>query len=764
MSRTATYALDAASFPSCAQAKTVRAACLGLVDDLHARWDLPSVYLLVDGRLRCQASRGYFQVADGFTPSTGVIGRVVTTRTRAIIEDVALEPAFVAAIPGLRSEACIPLWVFGEVVGAVNLESRTSLDAEAVTSIEFGAAFLGRKIEALGGLQEPSLAERLARIAVELAGLTGIDEIRQRAVSGAIEISRMSSAAIVRWTGGEWTVRHAAGPLAHVLRTWDDSALDILGSHVRTGGSSYFPDGEDLTDGYEFLTDHIHALSVHPLVVTGRIAGLLITAGGVPAAHDPALTAAMDLLATQTAATLARASTMEELASQAAHDPLTGLSNRRNLLEELQSAVVSGSAALVLLDLDGFKAVNDLFGHAHGDVLLCDVARRLQRAAREGDVVCRLGGDEFAVLVRGVRSHAAAELVGARFVAAVKHGSHPGGELTIGASAGVKLISGGSPSSVLVDADVALYAAKHSGRGKTVVWEPALRQEELDHDALVGDLRQALADDALTLDYQPVVDIRTLRVRGIEALARWHHPTRGSVPPSVFVAYAEQAGIVRDLTRWVLRTAFREAATWPAPADGKHVNIAVNISAAQLADTLVVSDVAQALQASGLPAHRVVLEVTETAEVVDLALAKTTLEALAALGVGLALDDFGTGYSSLTHAQTLPFDILKIDRSFVAASAAGDRRAIATIAAICALAARLDVDVVAEGVEDQGQLGELIALGCNHAQGYALARPLPRAEVTRAMAHQGSDGWLLGRTTAAFPTLTAVPEARTASS
>jgi EAL domain-containing protein (putative c-di-GMP-specific phosphodiesterase class I) len=225
------------------------------------------------------------------------------------------------------------------------------------------------------------------------------------------------------------------------------------------------------------------------------------------------------------------------------------------------------------------------------------------------------------------------------------------------------------------------------------------------------------------------------------------------------VAGAERAGLIRDLTRWVLRTAFRESATWPAAPDGEDINVALNISAAQLADDLIVSDVRDALRAAGVPANRVVLEVTETAEVVDLECAKRTLGALADLGVGLALDDFGTGFSSLTHIQVLPFDILKVDRSFVAAAAAGDRRAIATIAAVCALAARIQVDVVAEGVEDQGQLAELIALGCNHAQGYALARPLPPAQIAEALAGQGDAGWVLSRQVDPSPTLTAVPVA-----
>ncbi len=747
------------AYPRCAAATTVQGACAGLVDDLHAWWDLPSAYLLIDGRLRCQASRGYYQVSDGFSPSTGVIGRAVTTRSTIFIEDVTADPTFIAAIPGLRSEVCVPIWMDGEVVGAVNLESRAALEPAAIEDAHRAAAFLGERLEALGGFPTGSLAERLARISVALASQSTAADVQAQTVLGALDVSSMGTAALASLDeDGTWSIRSAAGPLEGVLRGWDHAVLSLLGGWVWAGTSSYFPDGEDVPPEYAFVGPEIHALSVQPLVVAGKVTGLLITADAQPAAHDPTVTAAMELLAAQAAATLATVRTLERLEEQATRDPLTGLVNRRRLLEELEVALQQGQpgGALVLLDLDGFKAVNDQYGHAMGDAVLCAVARRLEAAARPGDIVCRLGGDEFAVLIRGVSSHTAAA-VAARHVAAVAAAPATGWHPPVGGSAGLRVLAGSSSSAMLVDADVALYAAKRSGRGRTVLWNPALRAKELDQNALVRDLRQALRDDRLTLAYQPVVDIRTLRVRGIEALARWHHPTRGHVPPVEFVAAAEHGGLVAELTRWVLRTAFRDAMGW---AGGEEVKIAVNVSASQLGDDGIVQDVAAALREAGLPAGRVVLEVTETAEVVDLASAKRTLRALEALGVTLALDDFGTGYSSLTHATELPFDILKVDRSFVAATAAGDRRAQATIAALCAFAARIQVDVVAEGVEDQGQLAQLIALGCNHAQGYGLARPMPAADVAVALGRRDTTGWVVPRTGEPGLTLVALPEAR----
>jgi diguanylate cyclase (GGDEF)-like protein len=738
-------------FPRCAAAATVRAACTGLVEDLHSRWDLPSVYLLLDGRLRCQASRGYFQVSDGFTDATGVIGRVIATGEAVVLHDVRDDPSFIAAIPGLRAEVCVPVLAHGVIVGAVNLESRTSLDDRSIADIRQAAAFLGDRLQELGGLPATSVAERLSRIAVTLASQTDAAQVQIHATEGALAVSDLSTAAIATLdASGTWSVTQTIGPLAEVLRRWGDDVLRILGGWVWAATSSYFPDGEDVPPGYEFLGQEIRALSVQPLVVAGVVTGLLLTADAQPHAHDPVLTTTMELLAAQTAATLAMVRTLEHLEHQASQDSLTGLANRRRLLEELDDDVLDQqpdgpSSALVLLDLDGFKGVNDQYGHVTGDAVLSAVARRLEASARPGDVVCRLGGDEFAVLVRGLPSGIDAEAVGERFVSAVNQVTDGSGHPPVAASAGVRVVAGPSASTVLVDADVALNAAKRLGRGQCVVWNPALRAAGLDEDALVDDLRQALVDNDLTLVYQPVVDIRTLRVLGLEALCRWEHPDRGPVPPSVFVAAAERAGMVRELTHWVLRTAFDAATRWGPAPDGSQVNIALNISAAQLADDLVVHDVADALRTAGLPASRVVLEVTETAEVVDLACAKRTLESLAALGITLALDDFGTGFSSLTHAQALPFDILKIDRSFTAAAALGDRQALATIAAVCALAARLEVDVVAEGVEDQAQLAELTALGCSHAQGYALARPLPTSVVQDALAHQGPHGWVLAR-------------------
>ncbi len=742
--------LGSAAYPRTARATSVRAACAGLVDDLPAETGLLSVYLVVDGRLRCQASRGYFQVSDGFPMSTGVMGRVVSSGCPLVVEDVSKVEDFVAAIPGLRSEVCVPLRVHGEVVGAVNVESRSVLEPATVEVVTAAAVFLGGCLERLGGPVVASLAERVARHAVALAQQTDIEGVREHAVDGVLDVSGMSSAAIASLgPAAMWTVDLARGPLQRVLGGWGARELQALARWVRAGTSSHFPDGEQVPEEFGFLSRAIRGLSVQPLIVAGVMTGLLITADAEPSAHDPDPVAAVELLASQTAATLAMIATLQNLERWANEDSLTELGNRRRLLDALEPPVdapetEARGAALVLLDLDGFKGVNDVHGHAAGDALLITVARSLQGAARVNDLVCRLGGDEFAVLLAGPIEPGGARAAGTRFVDAVHHGSSSAGHPAITASAGVRLLAdGASASSVLSEADLAMYTAKRGGHGWCVVWESALQTRQDDDRRLMAELDAALATGGLSVVYQPIVDVQSLCVRGVEVLVRWQHPVRGLVPPAEFVACAERSGRIRDLTRWVLRTALREARTWPAAPDGDHVTVAVNISAVQLGDELIVEDVREALADAGLCGAQVVLEVSETALVVDLDHARRTLEALDGLGVRLALDDFGTGFSSLNHAQSLPFQFFKIDRSFVASAATGDRRSWATIAAVCALAGGTGANVVAVGVETKAQLAQLRAVGVTYAQGYALARPQSAIQIRTNLHRNGPTGWTL---------------------
>lgn len=725
-----------------------------MVDDLHSRWDLPSIYLVIDGRLRCQASRGYFQVSDGFPPTAGVIGRVVTSGRSELIVDVTEDPDFVAAIPGLRAEACVPVLVHGRVQGAVNLESRSRLDAEALAELEVAAVVLGRRLEELGGLPPPSLAERMSRIAVTLAGQTDQDGVRRTAVQAALELSGMESAALARVKDGVWEVRHAAGPLAPLITAWDQRALTTLGRWVRSGTTSYFPDGEDVPPGFEFLGGGLHALSLQPLVIGNDVVGLLIVADSTPADHDPMMTAAMELLASQTAATLAMVRTLDILARQAASDPLTGLVNRRRLLECLQEDVAAlRPSALLLLDLDEFKSVNDLHGHAEGDAVLIGVARRLSAAARDGDIVCRLGGDEFAVLARNVTGQVEAVLLGERLLDAVA--SYDGGPFhpTVAASVGVRLVRDSTSSGLLVDADLALYAAKHRGRGTCVVWEPALRTEALDTGALLEDLLAALHHESLEVRFEPVIATETGVVVGLEGLVRWEHPRRGLVPASLFLPAAERAGAGGKLTRWSLGLACGVAATWP-----ERYQLGLPLSAVELVSIDTVEAVRSALEASGLPPSRLALEVTRTASFADSTRARDTLGSLADLGVSLALDDVGSEHADLGHLRSLPFDIVKLDPTLVAAVAQDDARAMATVEAVALLGQRLGLQVVAKGVGGTAQVAVLARLGCEFAQGFHLFPPLEAPEVMAFV--QGPAPWSAYAPPVPRPRLTAPDEVR----
>ena len=466
--------MDVLAFPRCLAAVDLRGACAGVVDDLHERWPLPSAYLRVDGRLRCMASRGYFQVSDGFTTSTGVIGRVVSSGVAEVLDDVTADPAFVAATSGLLAEACVPVRVFGEVVGAVNLEAREALPEQAVADLERAADVLGARLEVLGGLPAPSLAERLAHIAVDLAGQVDGEDVRRTALLGAQELSGCSTAALAQLADGRWSLAGCVGPLSPVLQTWDDGVLDLLAGWVQAKTSSYFPPGEQVPPGYEFLAGDVRALSVQPLVAAGQVTGLLLTASTEPGAPEPTVTAAMELLAMHTAAMLAVATSVEELSRQATRDPLTGLRNRRGLLELLRRSAAEGGWALVLLDLDGFKAVNDLCGHERGDAVLSGVADSLTAAAPAGALVFRLGGDEFAMLAPGVSDGVDAAHLGAELVRAAASPSRAGESSGIGASVGVRLLDQASIDRALADADEALYVAKRGGGRRAVVWSPEL--------------------------------------------------------------------------------------------------------------------------------------------------------------------------------------------------------------------------------------------------------------------------------------------------
>ena len=428
----------------------------------------------------------------------------------------------------------------------------------------------------------------------------------------------------------------------------------------------------------------------------------------------------------------------DELEHLAMHDPLTGLANRARfgtiLAERLDAHL---PAAVLLIDVDDFKMVNDTMGHALGDQLLYEVAQRLRHSSRaETDVPARLGGDEFAVLLSADDADYA-EQAAARILQVLSApfavGEH---QLLAQASIGVALAGpGDSADEVLRNADIAMYAAKDAGKAAWARFEPRMRADVVNHARLGSELHNAIIRHELFLLYQPVFDLTTGRMSGAEALVRWRHPDRGFVPPVEFIPVAERSGLIIPLGRYVLREACGQLARWHAelgPVAIRSVN--VNVAARQLRDAGFVDEVWSALRDSGLRPENLVLEVTESS-VLDGRRVRETLEALHAMGVRLALDDFGTGQSSLSLLRAFPVDVLKLDKSFVDGISEGaDRGRLAVAAAVAQLAEYLQLSAVAEGIETEAQANRLREIGYRLGQGFHLARPLPADEAAALMA------------------------------
>jgi diguanylate cyclase (GGDEF)-like protein len=424
-----------------------------------------------------------------------------------------------------------------------------------------------------------------------------------------------------------------------------------------------------------------------------------------------------------------------QIARLAHYDPLTDLPNRvlfqKSLTEALARRARKGDQLAVhFIDLDRFKTVNDTLGHPLGDALLREAAERLRRCVREGDTVARLGGDEFAVVQTGLSDMDGATRLAARIVTAMAAPFDLAGhQVVIGASVGVSAApsDGEDVDELLKKADMALYRAKGDGRGAFHFFERAMDEQLQARRALELDLRRALRDGEFELFYQPLYHLGDERVTGCEALLRWNHPERGMVSPADFIPLAEEIGLIVPLGDWVLRNACAEAARWP-----DHVRLAVNLSPAQFRDRGLVATVVSALAASGLPAQRLELEITESVLLQDNAANMAMLHDLKALGVRISMDDFGTGYSSLSYLRSFPFDKIKIDQTFVR-DILHDSDALAIIKAVLDLGASMGVITTAEGVETQAQLDALRGQGCAEIQGYFISRPAPAGDIARML-------------------------------
>ena len=421
-----------------------------------------------------------------------------------------------------------------------------------------------------------------------------------------------------------------------------------------------------------------------------------------------------------------RLRTEAELKTLAYNDQLTGLINRGRFHDLLSLQAASrrsrdNSFSVLMIDLDRFKPVNDLLGHAAGDAVLRVAADRLRSALREGDLLARLGGDEFAILQLDAGGEEAARALAARIVDLIRLPMMINDQaVQVGASVGVALAPahGDEPEGLLHNADLALYAAKSDGKGVYRLFDPELDARMQVRRRLEMDLRRALANGELELHYQPLVEAGSGRLAGAEALVRWNHPERGQIPPADFIGLAEESGLILPLGEWVLRQACEEAKHWP-----EELSISVNLSPAQFRDRNLAAMVRDTLAASGLPATRLELEITEGVLLADEQATLTTLNALRSEGVHISMDDFGTGYSSLSYLRRFPFNKIKVDQSFVRQLPA-DAESAALVRAILAMGACLGLSTTVEGVETSEQMAFSAAEGADYVQGYLVSRPL----------------------------------------
>jgi diguanylate cyclase (GGDEF)-like protein len=476
-------------------------------------------------------------------------------------------------------------------------------------------------------------------------------------------------------------------------------------------------------------TDVRAAMAV-PVREEGRVVGSLVVSSRRDGRHYSADDQGVLLaFAEHASLALTDAKMVREALHRAFHDPLTDLPNRALFMDRLELGLrrtqrSNRRPAVLFLDVDRFKLVNDSLGHAAGDELLCEVAARLVASIRSGDTTARFGGDEFAILLEDVEGREVAEQVAIRILGALRAPlSVAGRDIFLTASIGIAMAAD-CADDMIRDADLAMYHAKAEGKGRYAAFEPAMHAAVVERSELEVELQGVIDRNELVLHYQPIIALESQEIIGVEALVRWRHPTRGLVFPDAFIRLAEETQLMPDLGRWILAEACREVAAWRLP---RPLRLSVNLSAVELQSPGVLAgDVAAALAQSGLAPDQLVLEITETALMRDVTDTISCLRELKELGVLLAVDDFGTGYSSLDYLRRFPIDILKIDKAFVDDLVDGD----CTLAqAMIDLGASFNLEVIAEGIEHDSQRAQLLALGCRVGQGYHFSRPIPSHEL-----------------------------------
>ena len=480
-------------------------------------------------------------------------------------------------------------------------------------------------------------------------------------------------------------------------------------------------------------------MAMVPLVAAGRTVGLVEVTSARRNAFDARAVELAVMLAGEAAMALENARLYDEIRHQALHDGLTGLANRVLFRDRVEHAVersrrVGGQVAVLFIDLDDFKTLNDSHGHARGDEVLAIAAKRVTEVLRPSDTAARHGGDEFAVLIEDVADEADALAVATRLADALRQPMVVGHvELRIAASIGVAIGGSGTESAddLLRNADVAMYAAKASSRGGAEIFRPSLREGAAERAERAKRLRGVEERDELRLDYQPIVELATNRIDGLEALVRWQPPEGPVLMPGDWIDLAEESGDIVPIGRWILHEACRQARDWQIRLSRPDLRISVNLSARQFREHDIVATVRSILSETGLPPATLLLEITESGLMRRTQSTIARLEALRSLGVHLAIDDFGTGYSSLSYLERFPIDILKIDRTFVSSV---DESASPIARAIVDLGRTLGLQVIAEGIEHTEQARWLADLGCRFGQGYLYARPMAAAAIETMLA------------------------------
>jgi diguanylate cyclase (GGDEF)-like protein len=551
---------------------------------------------------------------------------------------------------------------------------------------------------------------------------------------------------LVEPDGSGFALRVGTGMFAPLLgwRVGIDEGFD--GEIMRTGQPIAIQDYEAWPGRSPNTEEHLGSIVGAPLRTGGRVIGVLGLSSGDTTRHwTERDVEALTSFARLASIGLDNARLVDVAQRGALYDPTTGLPNRELLSDRIAHALAghrSGdpvSIAVILLDLDRFKVINETLGHAAGDRLLVAVGQRLLNSLRPGDTVARFGGDEFALVLDPVADAAEAHLIAER-IGAELHAPFPlnGRDWFLSASLGIALAQPGrsTPDELLREAEIAMVRAKSDTARRQFIFEPSMSDQTLDRLDLENDLRRALERDELRLHYQPIVSLTDNQVVGFEALVRWQHPTRGLVPPLAFIPLAEETGLILPLGRWVLDTACTQAEEWNRmrAADATPLFVSVNLSARQFTRGDLVEDVGQILARTALEPDALELEITESVLMDQSEAGIRALRDLRGLGVRLVLDDFGTGYSSLSYLKHLPLDTIKIDRSFVAGIEGTADRTI--VDAVTSLAHGLGIGVVAEGIETPSQLERLRDAGCDFGQGYLFSRPV-QAEGTATILRRG---------------------------